>query len=236
MKLGIRKRVGVSELVATLMMIGVTLTAGAAVLGWVNGQAKVSEGAYGTSVANNVNFLNERFVVLTESFSGTGSGGTCAGGTPPNYECTGTSFWIYNTGQVAFTLYSIRITSTSNNPNPLNILFYTANTNGCSASSQTCGFVAYTSTGTVMCSDAAPFSATTYQPGFYQIYGAGAGTAQPPQILPVSQLSSYPYQISMPTGATCPSGALYLYDGYSYTFTFTGLYGNTFSTSATVNG
>jgi len=221
-------------------MLVVTLVAGAAAFGWINGQAASSEGAYGQSVANNVNFLNERFVVLTESFSGIGVGGSCSGGTSPNFQCTGSSFWIYNTGQVGFTLYSICIKNLTNipsaaaNPNPLNILFYTAKTIACSSGSQTCGFIAYNKAGTTtVCSNTAAFSIVTNQPGIYQVI---SGTAQPPQILSQSQLSSNPYQIAMPTALTCTAGAMYLYDGLAYTFTFTGLYGNTFTTTVTVNG
>jgi hypothetical protein len=236
LKLIARKRVALSELLATLIMLAVTLIAGAAVFGWINGQAASSEGAYGQSVANNVNFLNERFVVLTETFSGGGSGGSCSGGTAPNYQCTGSSFWIYNTGQVGFTLLSLRIRNLTDipasaaNPNPLNILFYTASTTACSATSQTCGFIAYNKAGTSkVCSSNAAWSATTLQPGFYQ-------NGAVPTVLGVGQLSSNPYQITMPTAATCSAGAMYLYDGLAYTFTFTGLYGNTFSTTVTANG
>ena len=104
MKVSVKRRVAVSELLATLIMLAVTLIAGAAAFGWINGQASVSEGAYGQSVANNVNFLNERFVPLTETFSGTGIHDACNSGT-----CTGSSFWIYNTGKVGFTLLTLHI-------------------------------------------------------------------------------------------------------------------------------
>jgi hypothetical protein len=40
----------------------------------------------------------------------------------------------------------------------------------------------------------------------------------------------------MPTSVTCPAGAMYLYDGLTYTVTFTGLYGNTFHTTLMVVG
>jgi len=220
-------------------MLAVTLIAGSAVFGWINGQAASSESAYGQSVANNVNFLNERFVVLTETFSGAGTGGACGGGTSPNYQCTGASFWIYNTGQVGFTLLTLRIKNLTDipksaaNPNPLNILFYAASTTGCAATSQTCGFVAYSQAGT-LCSSTVQFNPATLQPGFYQTI---SGNPTPPiQPLLRGQLSVNPYQVTMPTALTCSAGVMYLYDGIAYTFTFTGLYGSSFSTTVTVNG
>lgn len=246
MKLTRKRRLAISELVASLIMIAITLVAGSAVFGWINGQASVSEGAYGNSVANNVNFLNERFVVLTESFAG--SAGDCAtvGGSSPNYWCTTASFWIYNTGKVGFTLLSVRIQNLTNAPSgagyshAVNIVFYAANSAGCSTSSQSCGFIAYNQAGTaIVCSD--PNSGhpgkfgvpVALQPGFYQ-------NSAPPTVLGIGQLSSYPYQVTMPTAATCAgslnAGAMYLYDGEPYQLTFTGLYGNTFSTIVTVSG
>ena len=231
MKLSVnRKRVAVSELMGTLIMVSITLVAGAAVFGWVNGQAGTSESAYGVSVSKNVNFLNERFVEVTQTFTGTGGGGACAGGTSPNFQCTGANFWTYNNGQVGFTLYTLQIKNLTNipsgaaNPAPLNIRFYSV----CSVSSSTCGFVAYNKAGTsTLCSNTAVLPTLN---GFYQ-----TGPAIP-AVLAQGQLSPNPYQITMPTGGTCGAGAQYLYDGITYTFTFTGLYGNTFTTTVTVNG
>jgi len=211
-----RRRVAVSELVGTLIMVAITLVAGAAVFGWINGQAGTSENAYGVSVANNVNFLRERFVVVTQTFTGTGTNGACAGGTSPNLQCTGANFWVYNNGQISFTLGSLRIKNLTNIPssaanhNPLNLLLYS------SCSGTNCGYVAYDKLGaTVICSNTTPL------PGLSN--------------LAIGSLSSSPYQISMPSSCGA-QGPLYLYDGLSYTFAFTGLYGNTFTTTVTVNG
>jgi flagellin-like protein len=236
-----RRRPGLSELTGTLLMVGITLVAGAAVIGWVNGQASTSENAYGNSVANNVDFLQERFAMVTQTF-GSSSGGACSGGTSPNFQCTAASFWVYNSGKVAFTLYSIQIKNLTDipktfaNPNPLNILFYAGANSACASGTQNCGFVYYNKAGsTAICSDTNALAAVAgggYQPGFYQ-------NSLPPVSLPQNQLTPNPYQIMMPpntygTGSACATQ--YLYDGLSYTFTFTGLYGNVFSTTLTVNG
>jgi len=214
-------------------MVAITLIAGAAVFGWINGQAGTSESAYGQSVASNINFLNERFVPVSQTFTGAGSGNACSGGSSPNFQCTGANFWIYNNGQVGFTLYTLRIKNLTDipsgaaNPSPLNILFYSV----CTVSSSACGFVAYNKAGTTtVCSNA---GVLPNLPGFYQYNGVSNGV---PALLLQNQLSANPYQITMPTAATCSAGAQYLYDGIAYTFTFTGLYGNTFQTTLTVNG
>jgi flagellin-like protein len=221
------KRAGLSEITGTLIMIAVTLIAGAAVFGWVNGQAGNSETAYGTSVANNVNFLNEKFVEVAQTFTGTGVGGVCSGGTSPNFRCTGANFWMYNNGRVSLTIYSIQIKNLTDipgsalNPNPLNIRFY-ADASGCPSSS--CGFIAYNKAGTsTLCSSTTGANGITYSGGVVPT-------------LSTSTLSSSAYAITMPTGVTCSAGAQYLYDGIAYTFTFTGLYGNTYSSTITVNG
>lgn len=208
----------------TLIMVAITLIAGAAVFGWIDGQAGSSENAYGQSVASNVNFLKERFVEVSQSYSGA-SGGACSGGSPA--QCAGASFWLYNNGQVEFTLYSLRIASNSVSY-PLNILFYSV----CTVSSPNCGFVAYNAAGSPICSNNAALNPLSPN-GFYQYNGVSNGV---PSALSQSQLSAYPYQIIMPTAATCSAGAQYLYNGITYTFTFTGLYGNTFQTTLTVNG
>lgn len=105
-----RRRVGVSELVGTLIMVAITLVAGAAVFGWVNGQAGTSESAYGASVANNVDFLRERFVIVATNFT---NGGTpqqpCSGG-PPKL-CSTLGVYLYNNGQVTANISRISIST-----------------------------------------------------------------------------------------------------------------------------
>jgi len=54
---------------AAVITIAITLIAGAALYGYVNGQAAISESGLGVANANNVNFLNERFVVVDMGFN-----------------------------------------------------------------------------------------------------------------------------------------------------------------------
>lgn len=233
---GLRKR-AISELFATLLMVVVTLIAGAAVLGWVNGQAGSSERAYGNSAANNINYLNERFAVESQIFSGTGASGQCSGGTPPYTQCTGASFYLYNDGSLNFTLYSIQVVSTNSNY-PLNIVFYSA-----CATSGSCSNPSSNSREVVT----APSPCTVASPCNPPIVTAGGGS--PPtgfylasgyKVVPslsVNTLSTGahgPYQITLPAPAS--TGQLYMYDTVAYSITFTGLYGNTVQETLTANG
>lgn len=97
-----KKRVAMAEIMGTLIMVAITLIAGTAVFGWINGQAGSSENAYGQSVASNVNFLRESFsVVATQVLGCSGD----ANGDP----CTSLSLTLYNRGEVSLNVSSITI-------------------------------------------------------------------------------------------------------------------------------
>jgi flagellin-like protein len=100
-----RRRRAISELVASVLTIAITIMAGAAVFGFVNGQAGVNEKQYGQSVGAVVDQMQERFVVFDLSV-GTSSMG----------------IWVYNTGQTDLQLVSIRVYNTTN-PSTLNIMY-----------------------------------------------------------------------------------------------------------------
>ena len=113
-----RRRKAVSEILGTLLMVTITLIAGAAVFGWIEGQAGNSEGAYGQSVANNVNYLRESFTIVATNF--TCSSGPCAG----PYDTLG--IYIYNNGQVYLNLSSIMISYPAGPHPSWSIRFYPA--------------------------------------------------------------------------------------------------------------
>lgn len=73
--------------------MSMTLIAGFAVFGFVNGQAGVSALAYGNSVGATDNFLAENFKVVDLYFAST----------------TQTGFWLYNTGSTNLLLFSVRL-------------------------------------------------------------------------------------------------------------------------------
>jgi flagellin-like protein len=76
-------RKGISEIIGTLLAIAITVTAGAAVFGFVNSQAGVSENQYGSSVGSSVSYLQERFTVANVNFTN-----------------TAITVWLYNDGQI----------------------------------------------------------------------------------------------------------------------------------------
>jgi len=232
----LRKR-AISELFATLLMVVVTLIAGAAVLGWVNGQAGSSEQAYGNSAANNINYLNERFSAESQVFSNN-AGNPCSGGSGPGAGCTAASFYMYNDGSETFTLKSIQIIST--NPSyPLNIIFYTA----CQASGNCPNPSGETATAPQACTpttvavNSASYS-TAPPTGYYVVtsgpaYGVAPGLPQSYLSTTTGGVTYGPYWISLPS---CSGNQFYMYDTVAYTVIFTGLYGNTVQETLTANG
>lgn len=99
-------------------MVTITLIAGAAAFGWVNGQASSSERAYGQNAAAGVNYLQEHFAAITSTYTGAG-GGACSGSP---IACTVANFWIFNNGRLAFTLSTLQIQSAVGASSFLNIL------------------------------------------------------------------------------------------------------------------
>lgn len=91
------RRVGIGELIGTLTMIAITLVAAAMAIGWINSQAQVSEGQYGQSVDNNVNYLREHFVLLNVQF-------TCLSGT-----CNQVLVSLYNNGAIGLVIKQISV-------------------------------------------------------------------------------------------------------------------------------
>ena len=83
-----KRRAGISELVASVVTIAITIIAGASVFGYVNGQAGASERQYGISAGQTNNYLSEKFVVTLMTF---------ASGPPPTVTA-----WMYNSGSINF--------------------------------------------------------------------------------------------------------------------------------------
>jgi hypothetical protein len=186
-------------------MVAITLVAGAGVWGWVNGQAGTSENAYGQSAAVGANYLREHFAPVTTTFTGTGLGGICTGS--PTI-CTGANFWIFNNGQLAFTLSSLQIQSAvgAQPSNFLNIVYTSAR------------FTAYNSANPPVAISCNPST-----PGFSFL-----GTNP----VPTGTLTTSPYSVAIPS---CP-GVNSMVVGQSYVITMTGLYGNVVQFQVTANG
>ncbi len=82
----VRKRKGVSPVIASTLLIAVTLAVGIIVWSFVIGQASVASGAMGESTASNVNYLRERFVIANVAYN-------------PG-EGVEVAIWFYNNGGV----------------------------------------------------------------------------------------------------------------------------------------
>ncbi|MGP8125028.1 MAG: hypothetical protein ACLQEQ_04060 [Nitrososphaerales archaeon] len=217
------KRVGIGELIGTLTMIAITLIAAAVVIGWVNGQAGVSEGQYGKAVANNVNYLDEHFEILNVQFA------NCAPAGPPRY-CSVLQISIYNTGTVALSLSSVTIVGAASTaggvPTYMYVLATQSNTGAYTSSSflteiPGCTNLQYfytyptvTTSGTVTTTVVTSDTATT--------------TAQIPQ----SAIPPAVFTISLPSGSTCPQ----FVDGSNYRIQVMGAYGNAVTVQATASG
>jgi flagellin-like protein len=87
-----KQRRGLSDLVATVLLVAITLIAGGALFGYVNGQAANSENQIGTANNSNLNFLHERFVVVDVAVV---PGQTSA------------EIWVYNSGNLTLNLEQI---------------------------------------------------------------------------------------------------------------------------------
>jgi len=92
-KHALRRRAGISELVATVLTMSITLISGFAVFGYVNGQAGVSESQYGQAVGATVQYLEERFVVAQFAFS----------------SSTALTIYIYNNGMINLKFVQIEL-------------------------------------------------------------------------------------------------------------------------------
>ena len=109
----VRRRSGISEIMAAVITIAITIIAGAALFGYINGEATNSENKLGTANAANVNFLNEQFTVAQIVY---------------NYVSSRSiTIYIYNSGHVVDDFASIEVfnstTASAAHHNPVGILY-----------------------------------------------------------------------------------------------------------------
>ena len=221
-----RKRRAVSEIMGTLLMVAVTLVAGAAVFGFVNGQAATSEGQYGNSVAENVNYLNEHFEILNVQFPA----GNCQGTVPTRY-CQVLQVSIYNTGSSALSVRSIMITGpvSSVSATPMYVLATQTSTwayTSSSFSTPISGCVPSNSQYTYTYTTTTVVSGTTTTV-------VTSNTDTTTVAIPQSMMPPAMFTITLPPRPlSCP----WFLDGSNYQIQVLGLYGNTVTLQATANG
>ena len=134
----VKRRAGISEILGSLIMVAITLVAGAAVFGFVNGQSGNSANAVGKSAASNINFLNEREVVVYACLA-TSSGVCQVGGSYANV-------YVYNSGLInQSTIAQVFVTDNNANavcgPIPTSTAIYKQKVGTITLSSSSCGFI-----------------------------------------------------------------------------------------------
>ena len=205
-----QKRRAVSELLSTLIMVAITLVAGAAVFGFVNGQASTSANQYGSSVVNNVDYLREHFVIVSVQFSNSSSA-ACGHSGGKGY-CSQVSVSIYNNGAETLTIKQLIISNvgtTSSGGYAVTPLYFNA------TSSKT---TAYSSN-----------PATTGSK--YGCTGSGYGNGA--SAITVNQVPPTVISIVLPNCLSMTQGMLI---GASYQVQVLGLYGNTVISQVTASG
>ena len=152
MKVFNRRRRAISELVASVLLIAITLITGFAVWGYVDGQAGTTEQAYGQSVGATANYLQEKFVVVSMDL---------------NSSSETTTVWLYNNGNVGLRLVQVRLYDSANK---IDLLYnYTV-----SGSAKTDYVYDLLSTSPGECKTAA----STYETPLLSTVDAGSGTTQ----------------------------------------------------------
>ncbi|MDG6902094.1 MAG: type IV pilin N-terminal domain-containing protein [Nitrososphaerota archaeon] len=201
---GCRRR-ALSEVIGTVLVASMTLIAGAAIFGYVNGQAGVASRAYGQAVGNSVQYLEEKFTVVDIVASNV----TCGTST-----CASFTLWIYNTGRIDLSLVQVRLYDPAA-PSKWNLdLMYNYSTIG----GTTVDRVHDISAGASKCS----IDTNSYETPV--LTGTGAFSAQIGMTATIQFI--VPPTSATPTGSTCPSFGQLVHSD-TYYATAVGLYGNT---------
>jgi hypothetical protein len=197
-------------------MIALTLIAGAAVFGWVNGQARVSEGALGQAAATQANYYHESFVIVSVQFLYNNGG--CTGG-----WCNQVSVAVYNNGGVGLTVQ--------------NIVFGNASSKSAAGTTVPKLSVSLSLTSAI----AGTYSMSSYTCGNPPNTVSGPPPTVSENLLPtgvsepIASESSPPtvFTFTLPSSCASTSGIL---DGALYSVQVGGLYGNVVTSEVTANG
>lgn len=222
----------------SLLMIALTLIAGAAVFAWVNSLASTNENALGQNAVNQANYYKESFVIVSVQFYYNGNACTQSGS---YYYCNEVSIALYNNGAIPLAIGSISFT---NSPDSL-----TSTTAYTITGTSTTYTTTYIPPPALSVSLTFPTSNTytmTYTCGGQQ-YTLTSQQAQALTLVPVS-LPTQPvpeqsvppsvYSFTIPyTGYPHPCATTSdILDGSSYALTVVGAHGNTVTVEATANG
>jgi hypothetical protein len=190
LKVGARRnRVALSESVGAVLSIAVTVIAGASLFGFVNSQARVSELNYANAIGTTNAYLAENFKVADIYFAST----------------TQMGIWVYNTGNINFQTFSVRLYDSAS---LINILYnYTGSTS---------------TTDRVFDLKAGPSD-------FHSTCRLSGSTYENPALSTVSTQIQNAVLLLVtipPTTTNCPSYGQTFSSGTTYSIVLTGLYGN----------
>jgi len=114
-KLGRRSRLAVSEVMGSVLLMGVTLAVGFAVWAWASNAAIASEKSFGNAVGTNAGCLNLGIVIVNANFSST--------------NANLVTLWFYNNGHGAVNITNIQI-GNSTKVDTYNMVVSKTNTTG----------------------------------------------------------------------------------------------------------
>lgn len=177
LKVGRRgRRLGISEIVGSVLAIALTIIAGSAVFGYVNAQANTTEKQYGSSVGATINYLQEQYGVVDISFTSSTQVTLYVynyGRVPLSlvqaivYNSTQAIYVVYTPTQVASTKPSVcTVAASLSNESPL--LWSTATNSGMNVTE---GYVSTLTLTLPACSGASFVSGTTYTVKLTGLYG-----------------------------------------------------------------
>jgi hypothetical protein len=94
-----RSRLGVSEVMGSVLLMGVTLAVGFAVWAWASNAAIASERSFGNAVGTNAACLNLGIVIVNANFSST--------------NANLVTLWFYNNGHGAVNITNVQISNST---------------------------------------------------------------------------------------------------------------------------
>ncbi|MEM2919352.1 MAG: hypothetical protein QW572_06475 [Candidatus Nitrosocaldus sp.] len=116
-----RQRYGISPVIATTIILGITVTLGIALWAFANSSVGTSATTYANTITDYINYLRERFVIFNMAFKYDAiENASAPSACSDNAKCV--SIWLYNNGQVPLNVKTI-ILSNSNGVLTVNSIY-----------------------------------------------------------------------------------------------------------------
>lgn len=103
-----KKHSGISPVIASVIILAITVTLGLALWSFVNSEVNVSTQTFASEVTDYINYLNDRFVIVNIAF---GYDDIAANLCNNDTRCV--TVWIYNNGNLPVTVNSVFFGQTS---------------------------------------------------------------------------------------------------------------------------